>query len=82
MAADVAKGIAARPGWKALLFPQIAIGAEPYNHLGGKTSFPGSYPVRASTIALSIRQAIIPTMSMGAGWRTCGAWRWSRFRNR
>ncbi|MEO8369833.1 MAG: creatininase family protein [Candidatus Solibacter sp.] len=50
MAADVARGIALRPGWKALVFPQIPLGAEPYNHLGAKTSFPGSYPVRASTL--------------------------------
>jgi creatinine amidohydrolase len=50
MAADVAGAIAARPGWKALVFPQIPLGAEPYNHLGAKTSFPGSYPVRSSTL--------------------------------
>jgi creatinine amidohydrolase/Fe(II)-dependent formamide hydrolase-like protein len=46
MTAEVARAIAARPGWKALVFPQIPLGAEPYNHLGGKASFPGSYPVR------------------------------------
>jgi len=51
MAADVAAAVAARPGgWKALVFPQIPLGAEPYNHLGARTSFPGSYPVRASTL--------------------------------
>jgi creatinine amidohydrolase/Fe(II)-dependent formamide hydrolase-like protein len=50
MAADVARAIAARPGWKALVFPQIPLGAEPYNHLGGKASFPGSYPVRSATL--------------------------------
>jgi len=50
MAADVARSIAARPGWKALVFPQIPLGAEPYNHLGAKPSFPGSYPVRGSTL--------------------------------
>jgi len=50
MAADVARSVAARPGWKALVFPQIPLGAEPYNHLGAKVSFPGSYPVRASTL--------------------------------
>jgi creatinine amidohydrolase len=50
MAADVARAIALRPGWKAVVFPQIPLGAEPYNHLGAKTSFPGSYPVRASTL--------------------------------
>ena len=50
MAADLARSIAARPGWKALVFPQIPLGAEPYNFLGGQASFPGSYPVRASTL--------------------------------
>jgi len=50
MTAEVAKAIAARPGWRALVFPQIPLGAEPYNHLGAKTSFPGSYPVRSSTL--------------------------------
>lgn len=50
MATDVARSIAARPGWKALVFPQIPLGAEPYNYLGGRTSFPGSYPVRSSTL--------------------------------
>lgn len=51
MASDVAAAIAARPGgWKALVFPQIPLGAEPYNHLGARTSFPGSYPVRSSTL--------------------------------
>ena len=32
------------------MFPQIPLGAEPYNHLGGKTSFPGSYAVRSSVL--------------------------------
>ena len=50
MAADVARSVAARPGWKALVFPQIPLGTEPYHHLGAKASFPGSYPVRAATI--------------------------------
>ena len=50
MTVDIARAIAARPGWKALVFPQIPLGAEPYNHLGAKTSFPGSYPVRSSTL--------------------------------
>ena len=50
MAADVARAIAQRPGWKAVIFPQIPLGAEPYNHLGAKTSFPGSYPVRSNTL--------------------------------
>ena len=50
MTAEIATAIAARPGWKALIFPQIPLGAEPYNHLGGKATFPGSYPIRSSTL--------------------------------
>lgn len=50
MTDEVAKAVAARPGWKALIFPQIPLGAEPYNHLGAKPFFPGSYPVRSSTL--------------------------------
>ncbi|SPE40017.1 hypothetical protein SBA3_3570004 [Candidatus Sulfopaludibacter sp. SbA3] len=50
LAADLAHAIAARPGWTALVFPQIPLGAEGYNHLGGQASFPGSYVVRSSTL--------------------------------
>lgn len=50
LALEVARAVASRPGWKAVLFPQIPLGAEPYNHLGGRASFPGSYPVRAATL--------------------------------
>jgi len=50
LASEVASGIAARPGWKVLVFPQIPLGAESYNFLGGKASFPGSYPVRSATL--------------------------------
>ena len=50
VAADLASGIAARPGWKALVFPQIPLGAEGYNFLGARASFPGSYVVRSSTL--------------------------------
>lgn len=31
LAADLALAIAARPGWKALVFPQIPLGSEGYN---------------------------------------------------
>lgn len=50
LAADVARAVAARPGWTALVFPQIPLGAEPYNFLGSQPSFPGSYAVRSSTL--------------------------------
>jgi creatinine amidohydrolase/Fe(II)-dependent formamide hydrolase-like protein len=50
LAAEVARAMAARPGWNALVFPQIPLGAEGYNHLGGRASFPGSYVVRSTTL--------------------------------
>src|SRR5882724_12694982 len=43
---DLAKAIVARPGWTVVLFPQIPLGNDPANTIGGKTIFPGSYPVR------------------------------------
>jgi creatinine amidohydrolase len=51
LTAEVASGVvAAKPGWKALLFPPISIGASGYNEIGGKFSFPGTYAVRPSTL--------------------------------
>jgi len=43
---ELAKAIVARPGWTVVLFPQIPLGNDPANTIGGKTIFPGSYPVR------------------------------------
>jgi creatinine amidohydrolase/Fe(II)-dependent formamide hydrolase-like protein len=42
---DLAKAIVARPGWTVVLFPQIPLGNDPANTIGGKRAFPGSYPV-------------------------------------
>ena len=48
---ELAKAIVARkPGWKALVFPQIALGSSGSNELGGHFSFPGTYAVRSSTL--------------------------------
>jgi creatinine amidohydrolase/Fe(II)-dependent formamide hydrolase-like protein len=48
---EVASGVvAAKPGWKALLFPPISIGASGYNEIGGKFNFPGTYAVRPATL--------------------------------
>jgi creatinine amidohydrolase/Fe(II)-dependent formamide hydrolase-like protein len=47
---ELAKAIVARPGWTAVLFPQIPLGNDPANTIGGKTVFPGSYPVRMATL--------------------------------
>jgi creatinine amidohydrolase/Fe(II)-dependent formamide hydrolase-like protein len=51
LTAEVAGGVvAAKPGWKALLFPPISIGASGYNEIGGRFNFPGTYAVRPSTL--------------------------------
>lgn len=47
---ELAKAIVARPGWTVVLFPQIPLGNDPANTIGGKTVFPGSYPVRMTTL--------------------------------
>ncbi len=47
---ELAAAIAARPGWKALVFPLLPIGAEGSNALGRKFSFPGTYAVRSATL--------------------------------
>jgi creatinine amidohydrolase len=51
LTAEVASGVvAAKPGWKALLFPPVSVGASGYNEIGNKFSFPGTYAVRPSTL--------------------------------
>lgn len=42
--------VAGKPGWKALVFPQIALGASGSNELGGHFVFPGTYAVRPATL--------------------------------
>ncbi|HUQ89609.1 MAG TPA: creatininase family protein [Vicinamibacterales bacterium] len=51
LTAEVASGlVAAKPGWKALLFPPVSVGASGYNEIGGRFNFPGTYTVRPSTL--------------------------------
>ena len=48
---EVAAGVVARkPGWTALLFPPVSIGASGYNEIGKRYAFPGTYAVRPSTL--------------------------------
>lgn len=47
---ELAKAIVARPGWVALVFPQIPLGNDPANTIGEKTIFAGSYPIRMATL--------------------------------
>lgn len=50
IAEQVANAIAARPGWKVLMFPSIPLGSSGANGIGGKLRFPGTYDVRESTL--------------------------------
>lgn len=47
---ELARAIAGRSGWTALLYPQIPLGSNPASDIGRKPSFPGSYPVRTATV--------------------------------
>ena len=47
---DLAKAIAAKPGWSAVIFPTIPLGNSGANDIGRKYSFPGTYAVRFSTL--------------------------------
>ena len=46
----LAAAIVARPGWTVVMFPQIPLGNDPANTIGGLRRFPGSYPVRMATL--------------------------------
>jgi creatinine amidohydrolase/Fe(II)-dependent formamide hydrolase-like protein len=50
IAEALARAIAARPGWTALVFPMIPLGSGGANEIGGKYSWPGTYAVRVSTL--------------------------------
>ena len=42
---ELAKAIAAKKGWAAVIFPTIPLGNSGANDIGGKFSFPGTYAV-------------------------------------
>lgn len=50
IAEDVAAAVAARPGWKAVIFPVVPLGSGSFEVVAGRPGFPGSAPVRASTL--------------------------------
>jgi creatinine amidohydrolase len=48
---ELASGIVAkRPGWTALVFPPVSVGASGSNEIGKQFVFPGTYAVRPSTL--------------------------------
>ena len=51
LAQELVQGVVSkRPGWTALLFPPVSIGASGYNEIGRQFMFPGTYAVRPSTL--------------------------------
>lgn len=50
LTADLAAAIAQRPGWAAVVFPVIPLGAGGANEIGAKYSYPGTYAVRPATL--------------------------------
>lgn len=46
----IAAFVAKKPGWTALVLPQVNLGASGYNEIGGHFVFPGTYAVRPSTL--------------------------------
>jgi creatinine amidohydrolase/Fe(II)-dependent formamide hydrolase-like protein len=50
LAKDVAAAVGSRPGWTALVFPQIPLGASGANEIAGRYIFPGTYTVRTDTL--------------------------------
>lgn len=48
---EVAAGVVAKkPGWTALIFPPVSVGASGSNEIGKQWRFPGTYTVRPSTL--------------------------------
>ena len=47
---ELARAIAARPGWTVVIYPQIPLGNDPANTIGALHKFHGSYPVRFATL--------------------------------
>lgn len=50
IAEDLAAAVAARPGWTAVILPTVPLGSGGFERMAGQTGFPGSVPVRASTL--------------------------------
>ncbi len=47
---QLASSVAARPGWKAVIFPEIPLGFGGANNMGQKWDFPGSFTIRLATL--------------------------------
>ncbi len=68
IADDVAAAIARRDGWKVLVFPQIPLGSDGANMLGGKPDFPGSFTVAPETLRAVYRDLAAQIGGQGFRW--------------
>lgn len=51
LTSELARGVVTRmPGWTALVFPPVSVGASGSNEIGKQFVFPGTYAVRPSTL--------------------------------
>ena len=50
LAREVAAAVGSRPGWTALVLPQVPLGSSGANDIGGRHQFPGSLVLRSETL--------------------------------
>lgn len=69
LTSDLLQAFAAKkPGWTALVMPQINVGASGYNELGGRYVFPGTYAVRPSTLRATFMDLASELGDQGFRW--------------
>jgi creatinine amidohydrolase/Fe(II)-dependent formamide hydrolase-like protein len=65
----LAKGIVSQtPGWTALVFPPIAVGASGSNEIGHEFVFPGTYAIRPSTLRATFMDLATELGEQGFRW--------------
>jgi creatinine amidohydrolase/Fe(II)-dependent formamide hydrolase-like protein len=66
---ELAAGVVAKkPGWTALVFPPISVGASGYNEIGKHVTFPGTYAVRPSTLRAMFMDVATELGEQGFRW--------------
>ncbi len=68
LAEDLAKSIGERPGWTAVLFPEIPLGAGGANEIGARYTFPGTVTVLPSTLRAVFMDLADQLGSQGFRW--------------
>jgi creatinine amidohydrolase len=66
---EVAQGVVAKkPGWTALVFPPVSVGASGSNEIGKQFVFPGTYAVRPSTLRATYMDLATELGEQGFKW--------------